>query len=75
MIKKQDNSLNFKDIKIISDDARGDLSGAKNLGMQTVLVLSGKVSSVQNSGVKPEILDEIYKDVGEFLEVLSAKYK
>lgn len=75
LIKKQDNSLNFKDIKIISDDARGDLSGAKNLGMQTVLVLSGKVSSVQNSGVKPEILDEIYKDVGEFLEVLSAKYK
>ena len=51
------------------------MSGAKNLGMQTALVLSGKVSSVQNSGVKLEILDEIYKDVGEFLEVLSAKYK
>jgi NagD protein len=36
------NSISFKDIVMISDDLKGDLVGAKNLGMQTVFVLSGK---------------------------------
>jgi NagD protein len=32
----------YKDITIISDDVKGDLIGAKNLGMKTIFVLSGK---------------------------------
>jgi len=35
----------FSDITIISDDAIGDLVGAKKLGMKTILVLSGKYKS------------------------------
>lgn len=74
LIKKQNESLNFSDITIISDDARGDLLGAKNLQMKTALVLSGKVSKPENSGVSKEILDKIYPSVKEILKDLSAKY-
>ncbi|MRI83380.1 MAG: HAD family hydrolase [Nitratiruptor sp.] len=35
----------FDQVVIVSDDARGDLAGAKALGMETVLVLTGKVKS------------------------------
>ena len=71
-LQKQD--IKFEDITIISDDAMGDLKGAKELGMKTALVLSGKVSKVENSGVAPEILDFVFKDVNEFLGAISAKY-
>jgi NagD protein len=33
---------NFNDITIISDDPKGDLIGAKKLGMKTIFVLTGK---------------------------------
>ena len=63
----QKNGTEFSDITIVSDDALGDLKGAKALGMKTALVLSGKVSEAKNSGVMPEILDFVFKDVSEFL--------
>ena len=38
-------SKEYEDITVISDDMIGDLLGAKNLNMQTCLVLSGKVKN------------------------------
>lgn len=74
LINLQKSGLNFEDIVIISDDAKGDLVGAKELGMSTILVLSGKVDSAKNSGVDSKMIDKIYKDAGEFLGEISEKY-
>lgn len=75
LLNLQNAKANFNDILIISDDAKGDLVGAKELGMKTALVLSGKVKDTKNSGVKPHVVDKIYADVSEFLKELNAKYK
>ena len=75
LLNLQKNGVKFSDVTIISDDAKGDLVGAKELGMNTALVLSGKVKSVANSGVEPRVIDKIYADVSEFLKELHAKYK
>lgn len=48
LLKKQDENASFEKILIISDDFKGDLLGAYELGMQTALVLSGKISSTKN---------------------------
>jgi len=45
MLLEIDNTLNFEDVEIISDDVIGDLVGAKKLGMTTTFVLSGKYQS------------------------------
>lgn len=74
IINKQGSNIKFSDITIISDDAKGDLEGAKKLGMKTSLVLSGKVGDPSKSGVKSGVLDQIYKDVSEFLKEINAKY-
>lgn len=60
----------FSDVNIISDDARGDLLGAKELGMKTTLVLSGKVAKLENAGVSRAIIDSVFSHVGGFLESL-----
>ncbi len=59
---------NFNEISIISDDAKGDLIGAKELGMKTILVLSGKIKSLESTGVDPKLIDAVYSDVNEFLQ-------
>ena len=41
-IQKQNPQAKFCDIKIVSDDVKGDLGGAKELGMETIFVTSGK---------------------------------
>ena len=41
-IRKQDKNVNYANITIISDDVKGDLLGAMDLGMKSVFVLSGK---------------------------------
>ena len=64
---KQD--ISFSDITIISDDAKGDLVGAKAMGMKTALVLSGKVQSLDKAGVDKSLIDAVYADVGEFLKL------
>ena len=46
-LQSQDSSLTFERVEVISDDLKGDLIGAKALGMKTSLVLSGKISSVE----------------------------
>jgi NagD protein len=45
--KKLLNAADFSEITIVSDDAIGDLKGAKKLGMKTVLVLSGKYKKAE----------------------------
>ena len=68
---KQGNSGNFSDITMISDDVKGDLGGAKELGMKSIFVLSGKYKSAREivpflkQSLQP---DEIYADMQEVLE-------
>ncbi len=57
--------LDFKDLTFISDDLIGDLLPAKELGIRSVLVLSGKIKSTKEFNVN-EI--EIYKSIKEFFE-------
>lgn len=63
--------IEFKNLTMISDDLKGDLVGAKELGMTTIFVLSGKYKS------KEEILpfiskrqhpDYIFDDMSDVLE-------
>ncbi|GAB6073745.1 HAD-IIA family hydrolase [Nautilia lithotrophica] len=56
--------LNYDKITIISDDLKGDLIPAKKLGMQTALVLSGKIKSEKEISKKP---DFIFKNLKEAL--------
>jgi NagD protein len=56
--------LNFDKITIISDDLKGDLLPAKELGMKTYLVLSGKIKSEDEITQKP---DKIFKNIKEIL--------
>ena len=72
-MKKLDKSAKYSNITMISDDVKGDLGGAKELGMETIFVTSGKYKT-QNEIVpflrddlKP---DSIYADMYEILEKL-----
>lgn len=64
LLKRQDINANFKDVLIISDDYRGDLLGAKELGMQTALVLSGKISNTD--GIDTSKLNYIYDSIKDY---------
>lgn len=68
LIQKQDNSLSFSDIQMISDDAIGDLAGAKDLGIATSLVLSGKCKSKEEVRSVALKLDNIYENIGQILK-------
>ena len=63
-------NVNFSEVTIISDDLKGDLLPASKLGMNSVLVLSGKIKSKSEVN---EIVDEIYNNVREYLEFLKIK--
>jgi len=70
-IRRQDESANFEDIIMISDDVTGDLGGAKELGITTIFVTSGKYKNAHE--IIPHIKDElkpdyIYKNMAEILE-------
>ncbi len=45
----------FREITMVSDDFKGDLQGAKELGMKIVLVLSGKIKSIDEVVERPDI--------------------
>ncbi|MEN4052862.1 MULTISPECIES: HAD-IIA family hydrolase [Sulfurimonas] len=70
-LQAQDKSASFDQVTIISDDVKGDLGGAKELGMHTVFVTSGKYKSAQEivpfleEHLKP---NSIKKDMQEVLE-------
>ena len=57
--------LSFDKITIISDDLYGDLIPAKELGMRSVLVLTGKIKDQKEISAK---VDLIVKDLNEFRE-------
>ena len=56
--------LNYDKITIVSDDLKGDLLPAKKLGMETILVLSGKIKSEKEITKKP---DFIFKNLESLL--------
>ena len=72
-IKKQSKDAVFNDITMISDDVKGDLGGAKEMGIKTIFVTSGKYKTADeivpflDERLKP---DEIFADMQEILEQL-----
>ncbi len=67
-LKFQDANAEFSKITMIIDDVKGDLGGAKELGMKSVFVTSGKYKSADeivpflDDKLKP---DEIFEDIGK----------
>lgn len=71
MLQKQNANAKFSDIAIISDDVKGDLGGAKEMGMKTIFVTSGKYKSADEivPFLKPELRpDFVYADMKEILD-------
>jgi len=72
-LQKQNSKASFEQITIISDDVKGDLGGAKEMGMQTFFVTSGKYRTAKeivpflDEALKP---DAIYTDMQDILERL-----
>lgn len=63
----------FQDVTIISDDLKGDVIGARELGMKGIFVLSGKYKSADEilPLISPENHpDAVYSDLQEVLESL-----
>ena len=72
-IQQQNINTAFCDITMISDDVKGDLGGAKELGIKTVFVTSGKYKSANEivPFLKEELKpDEVYADMQEILEAI-----
>jgi len=73
MLQKQHPDAKFSDITIISDDVKGDLGGAKEMGMKTVFVTSGKYKSADEivPFLEPRLRpDYVFADMQEILEQL-----
>jgi NagD protein len=71
LLQKQNSDLFFEDITMISDDVKGDLGGAKELGMTTIFVTSGKYRT--ESEIVPFLKEElkpdcVYANMKEVLE-------
>jgi NagD protein len=72
----QKEGCRFNDVMMISDDVKGDLGGAKELGMHTLFVTSGKYKTANEivpfleSSLRP---DAVYKDMQAILESLKEK--
>ena len=72
-LRKLGKDTKFTDITMISDDVKGDLGGAKELGMKTVFVTSGKYKTQEEivpyleEKLRP---DEAYADMQEILEAI-----
>ncbi len=70
-LKKQSSHAGFSNITMISDDVKGDLGGAKKMGMKTIFVTSGKYKTQEEivpflaDNLKP---DFVYADMQEILE-------
>ena len=70
-IQKQNAETGFSNITMISDDVKGDLGGAKELGIKTIFVTSGKYKTQEEivpflaDNLKP---DFVYADMQEILE-------
>jgi len=70
-IKQQENKILFSNITMISDDVKGDLGGAKELGIKTIFVTSGKYKTAKeivpflDENLKPDL---IFANMQEILE-------
>lgn len=64
LLNKQKKVEHFSEVTMISDDAIGDLIGAKKLGMGTILVLSGKCKSADEVLHVNNFLDSIVSNIG-----------
>jgi NagD protein len=72
-IRLQKGDIGYDDITIISDDMRGDITGAQVLGMRGIFVLSGKIRSAEEilPSLDPsEYPAAVYTDIQEVLENL-----
>lgn len=70
-IQKQNSGIEFSSITMISDDVKGDLGGAKELGIKTIFVTSGKYKSANEivPFLKEELKpDFVYANMQEILE-------
>ena len=72
-LQEQNKNAAYESITMISDDVKGDLGGAKELGMKTIFVTSGKYKSAQeivpllDESLKPDL---VYKNMQEIMEKL-----
>ena len=72
-LKEQDLSAEFSNVTMISDDVKGDLGGAKEMGMNTIFVTSGKYKTEDEivPFLKPELRpDMVYGDMQNVLEAI-----
>ena len=72
-LQYKSKKVSFTDITMISDDVKGDLGGAKELGMKTVFVTSGKYRTQEEivPFLKEELKpDFVYADIQEILEAI-----
>lgn len=72
-LQVQNPQAGFKNVTIVSDDVKGDLGGAKTLGMKTIFVTSGKYKTSEEiipSLEKHLRPDFIYADMQAILESL-----
>jgi len=73
MMRQQVPHAKLEEITIISDDVKGDLGGAKEMGMKTIFVTSGKYKTAQEivpflkEHLKP---DMVFHDMQEIMEAL-----
>ncbi len=71
LLRKQNPEASYKQISMISDDVKGDLGGAKELGMETIFVTSGKYKTAEEivplleENLRPNF---VYADMQEILE-------
>ncbi|MDQ7044471.1 MAG: HAD-IIA family hydrolase [Sulfurimonas sp.] len=71
LLQNQKKDISFTDIEMISDDVKGDLGGAKELGMKTSFVTSGKYKTQEEivpflkENLKP---DFVYGNMQEILD-------
>ncbi len=73
LLNIQKSSAEFSDITMISDDVKGDLGGAKELGMDTIFVTSGKYKTANE--IVPLLKDELKPDFvyGDMQEIFSKR--
>lgn len=73
LIRMQQGGIEYNDLTIISDDMKGDITGAQALGMKGIFVLSGKIRNADEilPSLKPsEHPAAVYADMQEVLENL-----
>ena len=63
--------LSFQSIYMVGDDIKGDIGGANNVGMQSILVKTGKYreESLKRSEITPDFIINSVADLPELLQL------